>query len=111
MQQDEPNSKLREAYVPETILAYIAILNFAGVHLTRQFHMECMDLSTLLAAEDSDLLGLFVKTGRMQELVEAFASVSKRLLITTSTGRKSNGSKSKKLRAKGWTQELWNIKP
>jgi nuclear pore complex protein Nup107 len=72
--------------------------------------MECMDLSALIAAEDSDLLDLFIKTGRMQELVEAFAYAGKSLLIITST-KESNGSRSKKLRAKGWTPELWSVKP
>jgi nuclear pore complex protein Nup107 len=69
-----------------------------------------MDLSALVAAEDSDLLDLFVKTGRMQELVEAFALASKELLILTSQ-KQGSGTKSKKLRAKGWTPELWTVKP
>jgi len=72
--------------------------------------MECIDLSAVVATEGSDLLELFVKTGRMQELVEAFASASKELLILTSQ-KQSIGAKSKKLRAMGWTPELWNVKP
>jgi nuclear pore complex protein Nup107 len=80
--------------------------------LSRDLLMECMDLSSLIAAEDSDLLDLFIKTGRMQELVEAFAYAGKSLLIITSI-KESNGSRSKrskKLRAKGWTPELWSVK-
>lgn len=77
--------------------------------MSRDLLMECMDLSALVAAEDSDLLDLFVKTGRMQELVEAFALASKELLILTSQ-KQGIGSKSKKLRAKGWTPELWTVK-
>ena len=71
--------------------------------------MECMDLSALIASEDSDLLDLFVKTGRMQELVEAFAQAGKTLLVITSV--KGSGSRSKKLRAKGWTPDLWSVAP
>lgn len=72
--------------------------------------MECMDLAALVAEEDSDLLQLFEKTGRMPELVEAFTAASKNLLYITSEKR-SAGSKSKKMRVKGWTQELWSVKP
>ena len=70
--------------------------------------MECMDLSALIASEDSDLLDLFVKTGRMQELVEAFAQAGKTLLVITSI-KGGAGSRSKKLRAKGWTPDLWSV--
>ena len=107
---DQPQlALLREAYLPETILAYISLLQFAGGILSRDFLMQCMELSADIAAEDSDLLVLFQKTGRMQELVDAFALASKALLIMTSE-KKGTSSKSKKLRVKGWSQELWNIK-
>jgi len=109
-QRDQPQlALLREAYLPETVLAYISLLQFAGGILSRDFLMQCMELSADIAAEDSDLLELFQKTGRMQELVDAFALASKALLIMTSE-KKGTSSKSKKLRAKGWSQELWNIK-
>jgi nuclear pore complex protein Nup107 len=101
---------LREAYLPETLLAYIASLQFAGNALTRDFLMECMELSALIAEEDSDLLDLFIETGRMQELVEALAMASKTLLLVTSA-RQTPGSRGKRTRLKGWTQELWNVKP
>jgi nuclear pore complex protein Nup107 len=69
-----------------------------------------MDLSALMADEESDLLQLFMKTGRMQELVEAFALASKTLLLITSA-KQTPASRSKKMRVKGWTQELWSVKP
>lgn len=101
---------LREAYLPETIIAYVYTLQFAGSILSRDLLMECMDLSALIAAEGSDLLDLFVRTGRMQELVEAFAYAGKTLLIITSI-KGGSGSRSKKLRAKGWTPDLWSVSP
>lgn len=70
--------------------------------------MECMDLSALIAAEDSDLLELFDRTGRMHELVEAFAVAGKELLILTAQ-KSGTGSKSKKLRARGWTPDIWSV--
>ncbi|RDW71956.1 hypothetical protein BP5796_07990 [Coleophoma crateriformis] len=107
---DDEFALLREAYLPETILAYISILKFAGYALTRQFLLECMELSTLIAAEDSDLLEPFEKSGRVQELVEAFASASKLLLTSTSGKKSASKSGTKKLKAKGWENQIWNIK-
>ncbi|PVH74721.1 hypothetical protein DL98DRAFT_519060 [Cadophora sp. DSE1049] len=102
--------QLREAYLPETILAYIALLQFGGGALTRDLLMECMELSAVIAGEDSDVLEVFMKTGRVKELVEAFAVASKDLLVLTAQ-KATPGSRSKKLRRKGWTPELWNVKP
>ncbi|KUJ20234.1 uncharacterized protein LY89DRAFT_682004 [Mollisia scopiformis] len=100
--------RLREAYLPETLLAYITTLQFAGQHLSRDFLLECMDFATMVADEDSDLLSVFMSTGQMQELVETLAFSSKNLLLATS--QKPGSSKSKKLRMKGWTHDLWSVK-
>jgi nuclear pore complex protein Nup107 len=81
--------------------------------LTRDFLIECMELSALIAEEESDLLNVFIETGRMQELVDILAIASKSLLLVTST-RQASGSRntsSKKMRLKGFTQSLWNVKP
>ncbi len=78
--------------------------------LTRDFLLECMDMSALIAEEGSDLLDLFMTTSRLQDLVDALALASKDLLLLTSQ-KQSQGSRSKKLRMKGWTQELWSVKP
>lgn len=99
---------LRDVYLPETLLAYITTLQFAGLHLSRDFLLECMEFSTLVADEDSDLLKLFMKNGRLQELVELLAFASKNLLLVTS--QKGSTSRSKKLRSKGWTHELWTVR-
>lgn len=66
-------------------------------------------MSARIAEEGSDLLELFMRTGRMKELVEVLALSSKALLITTSQ-RQSSASRSKKTRSKGWSQELWNVR-
>lgn len=102
--------RLREAYLPETMLAYIAVLRYGGTVLTRDFLMQCMDISASIAEDGSDLLDLFLTTGRMQDLVNALALASKDLLLLTSQKQGQN-SRSKKLRMKGWTQELWSVKP
>lgn len=107
---EEEFQLLREAYLPQVILAYISIMRFAGGALSRKYLMECMELSALLAEEGSDLLDLFVKTGQMQDLMNKLAGASKDLLILSST-RPSTASRGKKMRMKGWTHELWSVKP
>jgi nuclear pore complex protein Nup107 len=99
---------LRKTYLPESILAYISTLQVAGRLLSRDLIMECMDLSSLIADEGSDLLELFVASERVGELVTFFAQAGQELLIVTS--QKTSQSKSKKLRSKGWTPELWSVK-
>jgi nuclear pore complex protein Nup107 len=67
-----------------------------------------MDLATIIAAEGSDLADLFLKTGRMEELVAALAGDSTSLLYSTGPD-KSQNKPSKKIREKGWTRDLWRI--
>lgn len=78
--------------------------------LTRDNLLDCMELASIIAAEGSDILDLFTKTGQMQKLVEAFALASKSLLLVSSTPQSKKSPRSKKLRLKGWSQELWNVK-
>jgi nuclear pore complex protein Nup107 len=108
---EEPEFKLlREAYLPEIVLAYDKILHFSGIALSRDNFLECMELSTIIAAEDSDLADMFVKKGQMKELVAAFADNSRALLQANTPGKSRIGTTSKKLRNLGWTRELWDIK-
>lgn len=106
---EEKFRPLRETYLPETILAYIRVLEFAGRILTRDFLMECMDMAGAIADEESDLLTVFTDTGRIQELVRVLTYASKTLLLISSA-KSSAASRSKKLRAKGWTHELWSVR-
>jgi nuclear pore complex protein Nup107 len=78
--------------------------------LTREFLLECMDIAATIAEEGSDVLDLFEQNGRMQELVQGLALASKTLLIYSSA-RKSAGTRSKKLRLRGWSHDLWSVKP
>jgi nuclear pore complex protein Nup107 len=109
---EEPEFKLiRETYLPEIILAYDYILHIAGMMLSRDHFLECMDISTIIASEESDLATLFVKKGRMKDLVRAFAENSKQLLGANTASSGKTGSNSKKLRHLGWTREIWDVKP
>lgn len=62
----------------------------------------------MIAEDNSDLLQTFEQTGKMQELVEAFAVSSKALLLISSE-KKGARSRGKQARTQGWQQELWNV--
>ncbi len=101
MPVDKDFDELREAYIPETILAYISCLHFAGTSLSRDNLLECMELAAVIAEKDSDVAKEFLRRNRMKELVEAFASCSKALAIWTSD-KKGSQTNSKKIREMGW---------
>lgn len=108
--------QLRSAYLPETVIAYVAALQYAGNCLTRENLLEAMDLAATIAAKESDIAALFVRTGRIKELVEAFASCSKALAAEPAEGTskkkasKAGQTSAKKMREMGWSKELWSIK-
>lgn len=62
----------------------------------------------MIAAEGSDLADLFVKTGKMKQLVESFATDSATLLYSTHPG-KSPGKPSRRAKEKGWSRNLWRF--
>jgi len=107
---DRDFDDLREAYIPETVLAYVSSLHFAGTSLSRDNLLECMELAAIIAEKGSDVAQQFQKGGRMKELVESFASCSKALAIWTSD-KKNPQTNSKKMREMGWSRELWSVKP
>ncbi|OBS27423.1 hypothetical protein FPOA_01365 [Fusarium poae] len=108
---DQELRDLRQAYLSETVLAYIGTLHFAGTGLSRDNLLECMELASIVAERDSDLSTAFVEARRMKELVEVFAACSKALAISTTGERRTTGTSSKKVRELGWSRDLWSVKP
>jgi len=76
--------------------------------LTRDFLLEVMNLAPTIAQKDSDILELFTKTERMQDLLTSFARASKTLVVVSSE-RKQRSGQTKKMKLKGWNYDLWNI--
>ncbi|KAJ0167155.1 Nucleoporin NUP84 [Colletotrichum tanaceti] len=108
-QEDKDLEALRDMYLPETLLAYVSTLHFAGTTLTRDNFLECMELAATIAEKESDVADCFMKATRMKELVESFAACSKALAIASGE-KKAAGSSSKKLREMGWSRDLWSVK-
>lgn len=119
-EQAQEFAQLRETYLPETVIAYVAALQYAGNWLTRENLLEAMDLAATIAGKDSDVAELFVQTGRIKELVAAFASCSKALAAKEAAesggggskkrvGKAGQGTSAKKMKELGWQKDLWNV--
>lgn len=80
-------SMIRELYLPEAIIAWNTVLHSAGYMITRDNFVASMELSVLVANEDLGLTEVFVKAGRMRELVSAFAQTSKAMLVLRGKGQ------------------------
>ncbi|KAG6006277.1 hypothetical protein E4U21_007159 [Claviceps maximensis] len=106
---DDELKQLRQAYLPETILAYVSALHFAGTGISRDYLLECMELASVVAERNSDVAMVFMGAGRMTELVEAFTACSKTLAIATEE-KKGVAFGGKKLRELGWSRDVWAVK-
>jgi nuclear pore complex protein Nup107 len=98
---------LKRAYVPEIIIVYLTVLQSASFFLSRESAVTAMEVATLVADEDHVWLqDLFVQTGRMRELVDTLAQVSKAMLkLNEHEGKKET----KKRGSKGETLRIWDL--
>lgn len=98
---------IRMAYLPEVVLAYLAVLDFSSRCLSRDLLLKGMDLAALIAAEDSDLATCFMEAGRMNELVDSFACMSKAMIQAEERGAKNVKGKKKR---NGETLGIWTVR-
>ncbi|KAL8722535.1 MAG: hypothetical protein Q9225_001003 [Loekoesia sp. 1 TL-2023] len=78
--------RIREACLPEVLLAYIAVLNSSAQYVSRELLLKSLELGSLVASKGSDLESCFVSTGRMPELVDILAFTSTNMLLAEEYG-------------------------
>jgi nuclear pore complex protein Nup107 len=100
--------QIRISCIPEVILAYNTVLNYSAFGISRDILLKCMNLASVVAAEDSDLTASFIAAGRMPELVESFALSSRSMILAEEMGHRSGKSRRK---PNGERLDLWTIKP
>jgi nuclear pore complex protein Nup107 len=116
--QLHPNSEtldswnLKRAYIPEIVLAYICVLQTAAFFLQRDSAVssavKAMEIANLVADQENEWLQrVFLETGRMSELVDALAAVSKAMLRLNEHDPKK--SVAKKRGSKGETLRIWDL--
>lgn len=78
--------QIREACLPEVLLAYTAVLSYSSQYLSRSYLLKSMELGATIAAPDSDLAECFVSSKRMPEMVDALAVTSMNMLLAEEYG-------------------------
>ena len=99
--------ELMKAYIPEIIIAYLSVLQSASWFLNKEPSVKAMEVAVLVAdAENKWVQACLLETGRMSEVVDCLAQVSRAML------RLQAGSKdalAKKRGGKGETLRLWDL--
>jgi nuclear pore complex protein Nup107 len=96
---------IRTMYLPEVIIAYNTVLCTAGHMISRDELLSSMDLSTVVARQDSGLTETFVRSRRVKELVKSFAETSKIMLKLNEAGK----ARKEKKGGHGRTLAIWEI--
>jgi nuclear pore complex protein Nup107 len=113
-----PNSQngmdwdLRRAYIPEIVLAYLSVLQIASFFLQRESStsttIRAMEVANLVADDDNKWLQkVFLETGRMGQLVESLAHVSRAMLQVNEQEPKKGAIK--KRGSRGETMRIWDL--
>ncbi|KAH6613974.1 107-domain-containing protein [Boeremia exigua] len=99
---------LKRAYIPEIVITYLSILQTSSFLLHRETAIKAMEMANLVASPDNEWLQeLFLRTGRMSELVQTFAKVSQAMLnLNEYDGKKKE---TKKRGSKGETLRIWDL--
>lgn len=108
----EQLGKIREAYLPELVMAYLSALVFTANALSvregRQAAVDGVELANAVA-ENKELCRCFQARGRMRELMDGLALCSRALLKCNEDSPLSKTTKSKK-RSKGPNKTaVWDV--
>ncbi|KAL8781929.1 MAG: hypothetical protein Q9203_000543 [Teloschistes exilis] len=79
--------QIRNACLPEVILAYITVLNYSAHYISREYLLKALDVGAAIAAKDSDMARCFAATRRMPELLDVLAVTSKNMLVAEEFGQ------------------------
>jgi nuclear pore complex protein Nup107 len=97
--------KIRNWYLPEIVVAYNAVLCAAAHMISRDHLLRSMELANDVANDKTGLAECFMESGRMRELVIAFAQSSETMLKLN----EMNQSKREKKNKAGKNLAIWEI--
>jgi nuclear pore complex protein Nup107 len=105
----ENNWDIYRTYYPDIVLAYLSVLLSGSFFIHRDSATKAMDLATVVADKERGWLQkAFLETGRMSELVEAFAIVS-RAMLKLGEHDLSKSKPAKKRGNRGETLRIWDV--
>lgn len=97
---------LKSIFLPELTLSYISTVQAYAFFTSRDAVTKAMDIATLIASDERAWLQqIFLETGRMSELVDMLARVS-RAMLKLGEGK---GQSVKKRESKGETLRIWDL--
>jgi nuclear pore complex protein Nup107 len=104
--------KLKCAFIPDIVLAYISVLQTATFFLQRETAVtaavKAMEIANMVADKENEWLQkVFLQTGKMTDLVDALAMVSKAMLRLNEHEPKKSATK--KRGSKGETLRIWDL--
>lgn len=98
---------LMKAYIPDMILAYLSVLQAASWFLNKDPAIKAMEVAVVVADKGNEWVQrCLLETGRMSEVLECLAAVSKCMLKLTEGGKEKGN---KKRGGKGETLRLWDL--
>lgn len=98
---------LLKAYIPDMVLAYLSVLQSASWFLNKDPAIKAMEVAVVIADKSNEWLQhCLLETGRMSEVLECLAGVSKCMLKLTEGGKEKGN---KKRGGKGETLRIWDL--
>ena len=98
---------LFKAYIPDMILAYLSVLQSASWFLNKDPAIKAMEVAVAIADKSNEWVQrCLLETGRMSEVLECLAGVSKCMLKLTEGGKEKGN---KKRGGKGETLRIWDL--
>jgi nuclear pore complex protein Nup107 len=95
-----------KAYIPDILLAYLSVLQSASWFLNKDPAVKAMEVAVLVADEQNEWVQrCLLETGRMSELVDCLAGVSKAMLKLGAGGKEGP----RKRGGKGETLRIWDL--
>ncbi|KNG47127.1 nuclear pore complex protein nup107 [Stemphylium lycopersici] len=98
---------LLKAYIPDMILAYLSVLQSASWFLNKDPAIKAMEVAVAVADKGNEWVQrCLLETGRMSEVLECLAGVSKCMLKLTEGGKEKGN---RKRGGKGETLRIWDL--
>ncbi|KAF1992830.1 hypothetical protein P154DRAFT_528201 [Amniculicola lignicola CBS 123094] len=102
---------LKRIYIPELILTYICVIHTFAFLTRREEAVKAMDVANIVASERNKWIQTaFIESGRMGELVDLLAAVSRAMVGMSEVEGKSKGRVGGRKRVEGGrTMKVWDL--
>jgi nuclear pore complex protein Nup107 len=101
---------IKTTYIPEVILAYISVVQAFAYFTNRDVVTKAMNIATVVADSEREWLQkVFLRSGRMTELVDMLALVGRAMLRMGEHDDEKRSRVGKKAGRRGETIRIWDV--